>query len=281
MAEIPYRIQRQINRYETVDFEGLRLFPVRVENYDEFLMASPAIAFAQQRLPVSLMSMPLLQAYYQIDIDSIHDAQLPTGLFAQTMLFLAMSLRLGEDMPPEQRAGLFRRVCDKHNPDRLKWIEFSPDGEETCRITALQFQRLRPILAAQNGIELPDDDANPELMDAEDLIRAKNAPNLEATVENLVSSVAAISGMEEADIYDWPILKLRRRERALKRVLDYVVFGIAESQGIKFKGGNPAPHPWFERKSFGSAAMVSLGDFAGGAAADTVSQGAANQREQN
>lgn len=272
MAEIPYRIQRQINRYEIVDFENLRLYPVRVENYDEFLAARPAIAFVQQSLPVALMSMPLLQAYYQIDVESIHDAQLPTGLFAQALLFLAMSLRIGEDMPREKRVGLFKLCRDPKHPDRLKFIEFTDLCGETQHITPSQFQRLRPILAVQNGIELADDDANPELIAADELLASKKAPELETTVESLVSSVSALSGVEEAEVYDWPILKLQRRERALKRAMDYIICGIGESQGAKWKSGNPVPHPWFNRLRNDMGALVSLDDFAGGAAKNYVTQ---------
>lgn len=276
MVEIPYRIQRQINRYEIVDFENLRLYPVRVENYDEFLAARPAIAFVQQSLPVALMSMPLLQAYYQIDVESIHDAQLPTGLFAQALLFLAMSLRIGEDMPREKRVGLFRICRDQKKTDRLKYLEFKDLDGETKRITPSQFQRLRPILAVQNGIELADDDANPELLAADEFLSSKNAPELEITVESLVSSVSALSGVEEAEVYDWPILKLQRRERALKRAMDYIVCGIGESQGAKWKSGNPVPHPWFAKSQNGMGALVSLDDFAGGAAKSQVMQEAKN-----
>lgn len=50
---------------------------------------------------------------------------------------------------------------------RLKAVEFTVDGEETHRVTPVQFQRLREIAAAQNGIELASPEANPELIEAQ------------------------------------------------------------------------------------------------------------------
>ena len=272
MADIPYSIQRQINRYEAVDFEGLRLFPIRVDNYTEFLIARQAITFVQQSLPVAFMSMPLLQAYYQIDVESVRDERLPTGLFAKSLLFLALSLRIGEEIPMEKRVTMFTLNTDRNDPNRLKSIRFLSQSGEVMEITPIQFQRMRPILAAQNGIELVSDDANPELIAADEFLNAKGKLNLDVSIETLVSSVCAVGNLDEADVYEWPILKLQRREQALKRAIDYIICGIGESQGTKWKGGNPVPHPWFAKVKESMGSLVGLDDFAGGAAKSYVTE---------
>lgn len=60
----------------------------------------------------------------------------------------------------------------------LKGICFTWNGEEEITITPVQFQRLRAILAYQNGIELTDEDANPDLLEAEAELARRNGPKL-------------------------------------------------------------------------------------------------------
>lgn len=271
MSDIPEKYLKQIRRYEPVDTEGMRFWPILVEEYEEFLLARAAIDFMQQRLPRMMVNMPILQSYYMLDSQSIEDEQIPTGLMARALLFLALSLRLGQGLPVENRIALFRpRISES---GRLKSLLFSPDGEEICEITPAAFQRLRPILAAQNGLEIQPDDANPALVDAEQELAKKKAPELVMEPESLVASVAALSGADEKEIYEWPIAKLLNRQRALHRALDYLICGIGEAQGTKWKKGNPCPNPFFDRKKEGSAAKVALTEFASGAALNAVREG--------
>lgn len=271
MSDIPEKYLKQIRRYEPVDTEGMRFYPILVEEYEEFLLARAAIDFMQQRLPQMMVNMPILQAYYMLDSQSIEDEQIPTGLMARALLFLALSLRLGQGLPVEKRISLFRPRIGENG--RLKSLLFSPDGEEIIEITPAMFQRLRPILAAQNGLEIYPDDANPELVDAEKEIAAKKAPELEVNLESLVASVAELSGADEKEIYEWPVAKMQNRQRAIHRALDYIICGIGEAQGTKWKKGNPCPNPFFDRKKEGSAAKVALTEFASGAALNAVREG--------
>lgn len=275
MSDIPKKYLRQIRRYEPVETDGLTFYPILVEEYDEYLLARSAIEFMQQALPLSMVNMPILQAYFLLDSQSIKDEKIPTGLMARSVLFLALSLRIGKGLPVEKRIGLFRPRVSENG--KLKSIMFSPDGEEICEITPSMFQRLRPILAAQNGLTIPEEDANPALVEAEEELAKKKAPNLDMNPESLISSVAALSGVDENEIYDWPIAKLQSRQRALHRAIDYIICGVGEAQGTKWKKGNPCPHPFFDRKKEGSAAKVALTEFAGGAALGTVSEGVENQ----
>lgn len=275
MSDIPKKYLRQIRRYEPVETDGLTFYPILVEEYDEYLLARSAIEFMQQALPMSMVNMPILQAYFLLDSQSIKDEKIPTGLMARSVLFLALSLRIGKSLPVEKRIGLFRPRVSENG--KLKSIMFSPDGEEICEITPSMFQRLRPILAAQNGLTIPEEDANPALVEAEEELAKKKAPNLDMNPESLISSVAALSSVDEKEIYDWPIAKLQSRQRALHRAIDYIICGVGEAQGTKWKKGNPCPHPFFDRKKEGSAAKVALTEFAGGAALGTVSEGVENQ----
>ena len=173
---------------------------------------------------------------------------------------------------------MMRPKVDRENPMRLVSLVYTPDGEEVCEITPVQFQRMRPILAEQNGLTIPEEDANPELVEAEEVLRRQNAPELEISAETLVSAVAAISGAEEADIYDWPIKKLLNRQRAFQRILDYIICGVGEAQGTQWKRGNPTPSPFFDRKPE-SGAKVALSEFAGGGALTAVRNGFVQAQE--
>ena len=154
---------------------------------------------------------------------------------------------------------------------RIKALHFRISDAQTVSITPIQFQRLRPIIAAQNGIEIPAEDANPEIIDAERTIAEQQGKGLDFSLNSVVCGVAALTNAEEDDIYEWPLLKLNRRAESLSRVLDYLVCGIGQCSGmVKWKGGNPVPNPWYARKRGFSGAIVPLDSFAGGAASAAV-----------
>ena len=267
MTELPLHIQRAARRYEAITVDGLTLYPVRVAEYDEFLMARPALEVLQQSFPVALMSMPLLSACYRMDLDEIAAGRPSAGLFSRALLGLALSLRLGEGESVEKRVRAFRVVVDREDARKLRELRFTLNGEELCRITPVQYRELRQIMALQNGVKLESDHADPELVRAEKEIAAQSAARLDTGVEHLISSVAALTGAEETEIDDWPILKLQNRADALKRAMDYTICGVAQLQGTKWKGGNPSPHPFFERIPETRAGISDLESFAGGAGA--------------
>lgn len=269
--ELPAKIQSAIRRYQPVESDGVLLYPVTVDEYEQFNIARPAIEFVQQSLPVAYVSQPLLQAYFAIDMSGIAGDQLPLGLFSSALLFLALALHIGVGEPPEMRV---RHFQIRLTPDlqRLAAVRVTMNGEEYIDITPVKFQRWIPILAAQNGIALHEDTDNPELLRTEAFLQSKYAPDLELNLESLVSGVAALSSADEAEIYGWPILKLQNRQKALKRTIDYIICGIGEAQGTTWKHGNPTPHPFFARAETGSVAAIPIGEFAGGAAQDAVNQ---------
>lgn len=273
MQELPFNIKRSIRKYEPIETEGLTLYPVRVSEFEEFLTAKPALEVLQQSLPVALMGIPLLSAFFKVDCGA---SELPpTGMFSLALLGLTLSLRLGEGAELKQRLELWRWTCDKEDGTKLKDLRCMLHGEEQIVITPVQYQRLRPIIAAQNGVKLESEDANPELVQAEKDLAEGNL-RLDAGIEHLISFVSALSGTDETEIEEWPILKLQNHAEALRRALDYHACFISEGQGVKWKGGNPVPHPWFPRERSESAALMPLGEFAGGAGERAVAQQSAN-----
>lgn len=266
MSELPFSIKRAANRYETIEIEGIELRPVLVKEYDNFLIARPALEVLQQSFPVRFLRMPLLSALYQMDFESASNGEIPTGLFSRALLCLALSLRLGEGMDMATRLGMFQVVADREKPEELIGLRFVDGDGQTKEISPTLFQRIRPIIAAQNGVKIESDKADPDLVQAEKDLAEMNGVSLNATVEDLISGIAALSGTDEREIDEWPILKLDRRRLSFQRILDYMICGFGQVNGTTWKGGNPHPSPFFDRSEYGQfGAHLALGDFAGGA----------------
>lgn len=265
MTEIPLQYRTAVDTYQPVNFEGIMLYPIKVRDYEAFGNARPAIDFLQQSLPVRYLSMPLLSAFYAMDVENSRQGKEPDGYFLRAMLFLVLSLRYRPELPVKDRLHEFLSgvYSSADNPTVLKRIEFQQDGEAK-EITPILFARMRPVLAAQNGIELIPTDANPELIEAERDLAELNGPEIDYNLQALLSFVAALSHAEEGEIYDWPILKLNRRRDSYERVLQFLLCGLASANGVQFKGGNPVPSPIFARKEQTSNALIDMAAFTKG-----------------
>lgn len=275
MQDLSPEVARAVRRFEPIETEGLTLYPICVKDIDRFTVARPAIEFMQQSLPVALLSKPLLQAYYTLELDAAVNGQPGGGLFYKSILFLLLALRAGDGLPDEQRMELVNFELKENDPTRLKSVLIFVNGE-VKRITPLQFQRLRPILAAQNGIELLSENANPELVQAERDLAEMNSPKLQYRVETLKATIATFSGADEADMEEWPILKLLLRRDAVQRLVGFIACSFAEAQGAKWKHGNPYPSPLYDREIDYCGGLIDMSTFAGGAGMRAV-QNAGNQ----
>lgn len=252
MSELPIYIQKRIARYEEISVQGLVLYPVRVQEYDEFLISRPALEVLHQSLAVKYMKMPYLSALYAMDYEARLAGQPMTGLFSCALVGLALSLRLGEGEDLTERVKRFRIIVDPLHPAKLVKLLFADaDGNEKS-IEPSAYRELRQIIAAQNGVELESDDANPDIVQAKKDMAAGSGPELDFRAEALISFAAAMTGTDEADIYEWPILKLTRRAETFQTVLSYLVCGIGEASGSTWKNGNPVPHPIFKRREDGA-----------------------------
>lgn len=263
-GNLSFEIQKSIRKYEPIEIDGLTLYPITVDRYEEFLFARRSLDFLQQSLPVNLMSVPLLDAYYRMDIQAVENGEPGSGLFTAAIMLLGLALRLTPNGDAEQILNSFQIVADRNDTSRLKCLRFTLNGEEIHQITPVQFTRLRPILAAQNGVELESTDANPELIEADHDLATKNAPDLDMSVEAMVNAAALLTGKDENEIMDWAILKLENRLSSAKKFFDYMICGIGTAQGTSWTGGNPSPHPWFERKKKKDGGLISVEKFANG-----------------
>ena len=265
MNPLPLHIEKAVSRYQPVEYLGYKLFPIKVRDLEEFTQARPAIEFVQRSLPTTYWAKPLLSAYFDLDIAAVLSGKAQTGMFARAIQFLVLSLRLGEGLPMEQRMKLMQPMIDAEEPTKLKGLRFLINGEEQRVMPPEHFQILRPILAAQNGIELEAEDANPELLEAERDIADQNGPKLEFSLHALMSTISTLTGKTLAEMDEWSIAELMDKQKDFNRVLRFVTCAVAEGSGASWKGGNPYPSPFFERIKENSSALIAMESYAGGA----------------
>ena len=199
-----------------------------------------------------------------MDFEAVSNGKPATGLFSRAILALALSLRLGEGLTIEERMGLFEIAVDRENPAKLMRLRFTDGDGEKHEIVPAQYAKLRQIIAAQNGVHLESDTANPDIVKAAQDKASAATTELDANIEDWISAISALTGVSEEEIDNWPILKLQRRSDAIRRVLDFLVCGFGEVNGTTWKGGNPTPHPFFARARNGNGVLTAMGGSADG-----------------
>lgn len=260
--------ERDVKRYRPVEAEGVTLWPVRVKENAEFLFARVSLEILQQSFPVRYLTMPILESFYRMDYDAVVEGQKPTGAFSSAVLALLLALRVGEGEEVKDRLKRCKVYTDSGDHAKLRLLSFEKDGE-TISIKPAQFRAIREVIAAQNGVETYGDDANPDLVEAERTIAEEAASRLRGGIEEKIAFASALLHVDEEDIDEWPILRLERKTNAVRRAIDYAVCAVNEGAGVKWKGGNPVPHPYLERKRE-SAALQSLETAFGGEAAKAI-----------
>lgn len=263
MEDLPINIQKRIARYKEISVNGHTLYPVRVASYYEFLISKVALEVMHQSLEMKYLRMPLLSALYAMDYEAILNDEPPSGLFSRSLLALALSLRLGEGESIETRMKLFEVAIDREKPAKLLRLRYIDGGGSEKEITPATYTELRKIIAAQNGVKLESDMANPNLVQAEKDMHSA-ATTLDPNIDDLICAVSSLTGVEEEEIDEWPILKLNKRAESFRRIIDYVVCGVGEASGTTWKEGNPTPHPFFAKLRNGSGVLTAMGGRADG-----------------
>lgn len=228
--------RNKIRRGEPLEWKGLLFYPVKMSHYEEFLDVKNAWLARQSSFPVKYMALPFLSAVWAMDVDFAKSDGKLIGLFERIIRFLYLSLRL-----EYKRENLIEHVY-LHNDDirELDHIEVTQGGN-TVQITPADFAAyIRPLVAEQNGLTLPDESYNPELVQAEQELASEQAASLKFDIDTMIASVAYLSHLDESVVDEWTVLKFERRRNAIERDKKYMLYAQAEMSGIvKFKHGNP------------------------------------------
>lgn len=238
---------REFRRNAPIEYNGLTLYPLTVDQYETFLSAKPAIELMQGSLPPALARLGWLECLWELDKQSIQTNGKAAGFMRQLILLLAECLRLTPVKSANGHTGYpLRPTLDKEM--RITGILLENTSAPTL-ISKQQAGEIRRIIALQNGYEMPNESWNAELL-RESKRGQKGDANLTFSLEDLVYSVAINSGKEPEEVWDWPIRKFQLAQNAIDRRLGYQIFTQAEMTGmVKFNDGNPYPTWKYDRKT--------------------------------
>lgn len=213
---------------------GLTVSPLKMDVYPLWLTFSGALTTRLSTLPARYAVKTYADALYTLFRD--------TGDTRYLMFKMLMGLSLG--IPEEH---INRCIMESGDDTGLRSVIISY-GETRAAFLPKQIGEMRKAIAEMNGAELPDESDNAEIMQAEEDLKSIGVrKNLKLDLFDEIASVAAAANLRMEEIRDMTILEYSRLKRAHNRRLMYMVCAIAESNGTKFKGGNPAPNWMFDR----------------------------------
>lgn len=250
----------RIRRGLPIEACGLTFYPIKMTDYEEFLECKNALCIRQTSLAKAnfeYLSMPFLSALWAMEIDTMRQTGKTVGVLERVIRLLYLSLRLGYD-----RQKAFGAIyCERNDSRKLAYIEvMTQDGETAIKITPTDFSTIiRPLIAEQNGIKLPDESENPDIVQAEQQMAQEGERKIKYDLETLISSVANACNIRECEMDDWTVWEFEKRRQAIDRKINYQIYAQAEMSGmVKFNKGNPCPSWCFDGAETLTSALITL-----------------------
>lgn len=232
-----------IRQGKPIEELGLTFYPIQMFHYEEFLMCKDALTLRLSTLPVKYAVKDYLNAIFALEIDSVKDKGENVGLFTRIIILFMLSLRIEGDIKEFISKQIKFRKIGKTDFEIDRIVMKQED--KTVEIKAKDFStRLRKLIAEQNGVELPEEDLNIELVKGQQELGELNGSKikLNTSTESLISSVAYNSKVSEREIDEWTIREFENRRKAIERDKKYTLYSQAELSGmVTFKKGNPFP----------------------------------------
>lgn len=238
-------IVKKVRCGQPIEAYGLTLYPITMSDYDEFLLCKDAFAIMQGSLPAKYLSTDFLSALFALSLDEAHDdtkPELRTAAFQRVIRLLYMALRsTDEEIQSIARDIAYKQINE--NTIAIDHIVIYQNGNTTEITPSLFSAKIRPLIAFQNGIQLPDEDTNPDLIKLHNKMHEHDQPvKLIIDPDESIASVAYLSSCSVADLMDWTVRDYELRIHAIDRDKRYMLCGAAEMSGFaSFKNGNPAP----------------------------------------
>lgn len=222
------------------EWNGLTVHPILMRDYPLFLAAKESITALQQSWPFPWSTVPYMEGLIGV------------GLLPRLCAMLKLAFRLpeGDTLP----------IYPRMEEEKIASLTVA-QGERRGEITRKNFPSLREIIARQNGLELPDERTNLELVEARQDLAAGGVP-LKADLEDLICSVALKSQTPPEELLGWTVRRFQRMERAIDRSEGFRMANLALAAGGKFKGGNPYPS-WKYGREEGLVGVESLSALSG------------------
>lgn len=219
------------------EWNGLTVYPILMKDYPLFLAAKESVTAVQQSWPLPWSIVPYLEGLIGV------------GLLPRLCAMLKLAFRLDGDALP-----VYPRI-EGGKITSLVLVQ----GDRQAEITPKNFPSLRELLAFQNGLDLPDERANLEILEAQrDL--ASGGLLLKADLEDLICSVALKSHTSLEETLEWTVRRFQKTEQAIDRSEGHSMAAITIAAGGKFKNGNPYPSWKYDREEemVGVEALSSL-----------------------
>lgn len=239
----------------------LTFYPITMAQYDEYLLCREALSLRLAALPVEYAFMDYLSALWAAEVDAVKARSVRTGMFEHALRLLYMSLRIDYDFTDVLQHHIKLRETD--GALAIEYLSITQNGN-TVRITPHVFSmQIRPLLAEMNGIELPDESHNIDLVESnEQLKRLKSSGiPLKVSTDDLIASVAYLTHTPIRNIYGWTVRDFELLRRAIDRDKHYMLYAQAEMSGmVKFNKGNPFPSWCYDVSddSYGTMALSEL-----------------------
>ena len=250
----PFRNKKEaLLKYEPIELNGLVYYPITVADLDKWQALKPVLCLRQGTLPAAFACMTYLQCVWALDYSAksnIGEGQ--DGIWNALLSILFLSLRLSD-------GDEIQAIGNPASPQTITNIRIIKDGQETD-ITPMEFMQVRKLIAEQNGAELPDEADNPDLIEAANDTQSAEPISFEYSDADYMTSVASAKGLRRKDLFSWSIKEFEDEARAIRRRYGYFLASIAESQGAKFKSGNPYPTWMFDKRKDEFAGLISLTD---------------------
>lgn len=238
-------IVKKVRCGQPIEAYGLTLYPIMMSDYDEYMLCKDAFAIMQGSLPAKYLSTDFLSALFAMSLDEKREdvqAELRTAAFQRVIRLFYMALRSTD----EEIEHIARDIVYKQTNNDIVAIDhivIYQNGKATEITPSLFSTKIRPLIAFQNGIVLPDEDTNPDLIKLHNKMHEHDQPvKLVVDFDEMMASVAYLSSVTVAQITEWTVRDFEYRVHAIDRDKRYMLCGAAEMSGFaSFKNGNPAP----------------------------------------
>lgn len=237
------KVDASIRKGLPIELNGLTYYPVTMAQYDEFLLYEEALALRVSSLPAQFAMRDFLNAIFTYEQSEIANGKKTIGLLQRVMLLWFMALRIDIDLQEFMRSNVYvKKVGELYEIDHM----LVRQGDTEVSVKAIDFTLdIRSLIARQNGIELPNESDNIELVVAAAELaemKSRHLKPLDFNIDDLIASVAYCSRCRESEISEWTIREFKLRKKAIDRLLKYQMYGQAELSGmVTFKSGNPVP----------------------------------------
>lgn len=256
-----------VRKSKPIEICGLTLYPITMYHYDEYIVCKDALAILQASLPAKYLGMDFLSALFALALDEPHrseEDETPNeqkAAFQKVLSLLFLALGYDEvKLETIAKDIVYKRIDNNLSIDHIVVHQNGKDVDLTPDVFS---QQLRPLIAYQNAIELPDEATNPDLIrESKKYQKNDETSKLKPDLDDLIASVAYLSHVSVAEILEWSVRDFQYRTRAIERDKRYMLCAQSEMSGLaSFEKGNPAPSWYYDldEDALGTTSLAELG----------------------